>query len=199
MDSPLCCATCGALNPVPLEQFTYFELFGLEPRYDLDVKALHRKCLALSRAVHPDVAGVKPEESRQLRLSHTADLNRAYETLRDPVSRAEYLLSLAGGPSAGDDRSVPADLLTEVLALREEIDEARTSSDSEALHAMRHRIEQKHQAALELIAALSRKLDRNDEQAREELRCQLNAIKYWINLLDRIPVDDRNHRQTDTP
>jgi len=57
MYSPLCCAGCGALNPIPPEglNFNYFEIFGLPVSYEVDTAALHRQYLSLSRGVHPDI------------------------------------------------------------------------------------------------------------------------------------------------
>src|SRR3990172_1789239 len=91
MDSPVCCASCGALNALPPSMFTYFELFGLEPTYDLDLGLLRRKYLTLSRTIHPDVAGRSGDQVRRQSLDLSAGLNRAYDTLRDPAARAEYL------------------------------------------------------------------------------------------------------------
>lgn len=187
--SPLCCASCGALNPIPREgqQFNYFEFFGLPVTYDIDAAALHRRYLSLSRGVHPDVHGGDSDETRRQALALSAELNRAYETLRNPIARAEYLLTLAGGPAPADDKSVPPRLLGEVMTLREQIEEAAGAKDADAMERLRQTILSRRQAAMDEIAALCRGAER-DEAARRQLRKQLNAVKYWNNLLEQVPI-----------
>lgn len=65
----------------------YFELFGLDERYDIDVDELYRAYITMQRRVHPDVC----EDD-----SASIIANTAYRTLSDPISRAEYLLCLRG-------------------------------------------------------------------------------------------------------
>jgi molecular chaperone HscB len=187
MYSPLCCASCGALNPIPPERlgFNYFQLFGLDAGYDVDVAGLHRRYLSLSRGVHPDVREERNDEVRRQALGLSAELNRAYDTLRDPIARAEYLLTLAGGPLPADDKSVPPRLLGEVMTIREEIDEATAEKNTAALTVLRDTVAARRQAALEEIAALARQ-QQLDEAARKQWRKQLNAIKYWNNLLEQV-------------
>ena len=188
MASPFVCASCGALNPLPPDALDHFELFGVERGYDIDQELLHRKYLALSRSIHPDVASQQSEEIRQRALVLSSELNRAYDTLQSPVSRAEYLLSLAGGPAAANDKSVPPELLGEVVMLREAIEEARGSGDMGELERIRQRVSAGQQAALEAIARLCRSLKPGAIKEQKDLRIQLNAVKYWNNLLEQLPT-----------
>jgi len=205
MNSPMVCASCGALNPLPPDTFNHFELFDMEPSFDLDEQMLHQKYLSLSRSVHPDIAGREPGKIRKRSLTLSSELNRAYDTLRDHTSRAEYLLSLAGGPSAADDKSVPPELLGEIVMLREAIEEAITSNDREALYNLKQPIAIKRQAILEQIAQLCRSLEPGNTAVHKQLRSQLNAIKYWNNLMDQLPTgayrdeDDHTDNQDPTP
>lgn len=189
LESPICCTRCGTLNPVEPGDYDYFELFGLQPAYQIDQTELRRKYLALARSIHPDVAGRDTEEVRQRALSHSSHLNRAYETLRDPVSRAEYLLNLAASQAGQmvQDRGVPGPLLAEVMTLRERIDEAQDRGDRSALAALRREIVARRDHFVRLIEKLSQSLD--DPAIQTELRSQLNAIKYWNNLLDQLPPE----------
>ncbi len=188
MESPLCCASCGALNPLPPSMFDYFELFGIPRSYDLDVADLRRRYLALSRSVHPDLVAGPSEETRRRSLQLSSGLNRAFDTLADPVLRAEYLLSLAGGPDPGEDKSVPPELLDEILTLRERIDEAVQAGDESVLAEVRDRIRQGRGRSLEGITDLCRSADLDRPQTRRALRLTLNSVKYWNNLLDHLPT-----------
>lgn len=188
MDSPLHCTGCGALNPLPPSLFTYYELFGIPQQYEVDTAGLRRKYLSLSRSIHPDVAGQASEKVHRQSLELSSGLNRAYETLRDPVARAEYLLQLSAGPSAGDDKSVQGQLLGEVMMLREEIDDATRAGDSGSLRSLRHDLLRRHEQSLGEIAVLCRDENLADAAVSKQLRQRLNAIKYWVNLLDKIPT-----------
>ncbi|HON66700.1 MAG TPA: Fe-S protein assembly co-chaperone HscB [Phycisphaerae bacterium] len=188
MESPICCAGCGALNPLPPSLFTYFELFGLEPTYEIDLGELRRKYLTLSRSIHPDVAGRTSDSQRAQSLALSSGLNRAYETLRNPVDRAEYLLHLANGPSAADDKSVPGELLGEVMMLREQIEEATEASDQDLLASTRAEVLKQQKETLEEIASICRSGDLKEPATQQRLRQQLNAVKYWNNLLEKIPL-----------
>jgi molecular chaperone HscB len=185
-DSPICCTSCGALNPQPLEGVNYFEMLNMPTEFDLDLKTLHREYLRLTRSIHPDAVGGDSSETREASLRLSSELNRAYETLKDPVSRAEYLLGLHQGAEAMENRSVPPEVLSEVMMLREEIEEAEASDDQEALADIRKRVKEHYNESLEAITNLTRSAGDTCPVTRETLRERLNVIKYWKNLLDQV-------------
>lgn len=190
MDSPICCTSCGALNISTIGVFNYFELFGVARSFDLNEQALHHKYLSLNRFIHPDRVAGQSEEVRQRSLTLSAELNRAYDTLRDPVARAEYLLSLAGGPSAAEDKTVPGDLLGEIMVLREEIEEAKEAGKTKTLQSIGEQIVSNQQGSLEIITTLVRSMDIGEAKDLKQLRQQLNTTKYWNNLLEQLPMTD---------
>src|SRR5436309_12403985 len=103
---------------------SHFERLGLPRRFRLDAAALERNYLKRSRQVHPDFTGNDPASLRA-----SAALNEAYATLREPFKRAEYLLTVEGGPSAADSREMPAEFLEEMLDLRMRIEEVKAVRD----------------------------------------------------------------------
>jgi molecular chaperone HscB len=127
LENPIFCTGCHTLRPA--NRLNYFELLSLPPRYELDPASLRKAYLELSRGVHPDRFPGAASDVASLSLQWSAQANRAYQVLLDPVLRAEYLLELADGPSAVADKSVPAEVLAKTLELREEIDEARAAGD----------------------------------------------------------------------
>lgn len=195
---PTKCVTCQALQQVPfacddchqllahVQGADYFELFCLPRSYDLNLAELEEKYLAISRNVHPDRFATDSEEMQAFALRATAAVNSAYDVLREPVHRAEYLLEVAGGKSAAEAKGVPGDLLDQIMTLREEIEEARAAGERSALDAIRARILEQKEAAELSIAVLCRGLPTATPEVKGELRLSLNAMKYFNNLLSQL-------------
>jgi molecular chaperone HscB len=94
----------------------------------VDPEQLEQNFRALSRQFHPDYFYNASPAERRASLERSSYLNDAYRTLRQPISRIEYLLQLEGMPAGGNgegSKQVPASLLEEVFALNEELDEVR--------------------------------------------------------------------------
>jgi len=77
-----------------------FALLGETPRPWLDPDALKAKYHQITTEQHPDVAGATAD---------FAEINRAYQTLADPVLRLRHLLDLESTPLSRT-QPVPADI-----------------------------------------------------------------------------------------
>jgi molecular chaperone HscB len=147
----------------------FFGFFGLARKLKIDAADLEQRYRALSRQFHPDYFYNAPAAERRASLERSSYLNDAYRTLKNPVSRIEYLLKLEGsverdGFSRASSATAPPALLEEVFALNEELDEIREAKASGAspedvkarLDRAREPIERKrveHEAALEQLSA----------------------------------------------
>jgi molecular chaperone HscB len=186
MTWPVVCEACHTLYP-PREQVDYFDLLGVPRQYDLDPEKLRRNFLALNRRIHPDFFSTEEDDVQNASMRIAAQINTAYETLRDPVQRAEYVLHICGGPASSEDKSVPTELLGAVMALRDQIDEARQAGDQSALNALRQQVTARHQEVMARVRALADRVCESDSQPeRFELRKQLNASQYWAGLLRQL-------------
>jgi molecular chaperone HscB len=132
------CQSCGKVQPpAPVDYFTFF---GLPYKLDLDTAALEREFYALSRHLHPDINAIRTQAEQEWSLQQSSSLNDAYRTLRDPLSRTEYLLRLQGvrleeqSTAATEEarrtgkakkQVVPPDLLEQVFELNMQLEEAR--------------------------------------------------------------------------
>jgi len=106
----------------------YFSYMGLPRKLAIDPSTLEQNFRALSRQFHPDYFYNASPSERRASLERSSYLNDAYRTLRQPMSRVEYLLQVEGMPAGGNgegSKQVPASLLEEVFALNEELDEVR--------------------------------------------------------------------------
>jgi molecular chaperone HscB len=123
----------------------YFEIFSLPPHLTIDTAALEKSFYALSRKLHPDRFASKSPAEQQAALAESSRLNDAYRTLKDPITRTEYLLSLEGvqleeqssaataqarATGTAKKQVVPEDLLEEAFELNMQLEEMREAKDS---------------------------------------------------------------------
>jgi molecular chaperone HscB len=198
------CGACSAIQPAPSGR-DHFAVLGAEPRFDVDEAALERSYKDQSRQVHPDRFARADARARRASLARSVQLNQAWKTLRDPVKRAEYLLSLRGievggeegtsRPAAGGGQErvpVPQDLLLEVLELREALMEARLAGEHARVAAMADDVRGRRAGALAAVAAaLGAEPPRLEAAARE-----LVAVRYLDRFLDEVAAhQDRDHQE----
>lgn len=176
---------------------SHFSRLGLPRRFALDPTELERQYLARSRAVHPDyhAAGSSADLAASTELS--AALNEAYNTLRDPFTRADYLLGLEGGPTAAEHKQVPQAFLAEMLELRERVEEARCGGNTCSL-AVAELGEEFAGRLAGLMAEVGHRFAEleklpADDPKRSNLRLQirslLNAAKYVRGLIRDLHAD----------
>jgi len=107
----------------------YFAFLGLPRRLGVDAADLEKRFRDLSRQFHPDYFYNATPVERRASLERSSYLNDAYRTIKNPVSRIDYLLTVEGMGVAGPQeasKAVPPALLEEVFALNEELDEIRS-------------------------------------------------------------------------
>jgi molecular chaperone HscB len=135
----------GARNLITMSHAaynSYFALFELPQHLNLDVSALEKQFYALSRRLHPDRFASKPASEQEAALTASSHLNDAYRTLKDPISRTQYLLKLEGveleeqskaatdaARATGSEKKqvVPPELLEEVFELNMQLQEMRAA------------------------------------------------------------------------
>jgi molecular chaperone HscB len=183
MRSPAVCSHCHTLYTV--DDVNHFELFGLDAKFDIDPQRLQQRYLELAREVHPDRVGGQGPEAQLQSLRTTSQLNRARTVLLSPVLRASYLLEMAGGESAAQNKQVPQDVLMDTLELREALEEAQAAEDGEKLDKLKRDVSQRRDAELDQIGALARQLP-GDDALRNQLREKLNTYSYYQKMLEQL-------------
>src|SRR4051794_2285108 len=92
-EASLFCQFCNhLLRPTP----DYYRFLDLPRKLSLSTAELQKRFYKMSRLVHPDRYTRGASQEKLYSLEATAILNDAYRTLRDPVSRAEYVLKEQG-------------------------------------------------------------------------------------------------------
>jgi molecular chaperone HscB len=121
----------------------YFSFFNLPRKLALDVVALEKQFYVLSRKLHPDRFASKSVAEQEAALAESSLLNDAYRTLKDPIARTQYLLTLEGveleeqskaatdaARASGEQKKqiVPPELLEEVFELNMQLQEMRAAT-----------------------------------------------------------------------
>jgi molecular chaperone HscB len=105
----------------------YYAVFGLPRKLALNEEDLRRRFYELSRQHHPDFHQTKTAAERAVALGASAEVNRAYRALRDPLARVEYVIALEEGGDGRVAPAAPAELLAEMLEVQEALEEAKAA------------------------------------------------------------------------
>ena len=168
------CSQCNKIQPVP-HNADYYTFFDIPLKFHIDEPELEKKFYSLSRQFHPDYYMNASEEERQASIERSSMLNDAFRTLRDNVSRAQYILSLEG--IAQVEKKAPPELLEEVFDLNMEIEElkaARNAGDEDEAAALQ----------IPLVAALSN-LEKKTASMDEELS---GLFREWDSAPDAVDL-----------
>lgn len=172
--------SCGKLQPLPSE-INYFQVLGVPITFNVNTSLLKRQYLNYQASIHPDNFSRKPATEQKLSDSNSTMVNRAYNVLKTPLSRAEYMLELFGcGIQEGDSIKSDSELLMQVLEERERFEECIGDSVQVSVFA-----EQLQARVDAIIGKLSVLLD-GPAPSRESLqlaRTLAVSLKYWDRLL----------------
>ena len=185
------CARCGSLrlSPHGPDALSYYsvlvppEAITSSSLFDIDVGLIKQRFLAVQRLIHPDLlltlhtpaSGVKRQTSSAAAECTTrrseewsAWCNKGWETLRDPLARAEYLARLSA--SELDAQRADEETLRTVLEAREAI------ADSGSVKLLRAENEKRVSHTIEGLGKAFRAKDRND------IIRLIVRLRYWYSL-----------------
>ncbi|MDR5609702.1 MULTISPECIES: co-chaperone HscB [unclassified Arsenophonus] len=147
----------------------YFTLFGLTFSYSIDLEQLTYRYQELQRRYHPDRFANQSERDKVSALQQAATINAAYQALKHPLKRAEYMLTLYDIDINNEQYTMhDTAFLMEQLVLREELECIETSVQAE-----------------EALALFSSSLVKTIKSYLQEMEKQLNS-EQWINAADTV-------------
>jgi len=112
----------------------HFELFGLPSQFQLDGSLLSSHFRELQKRFHPDKYANASERDKLVAVQKAAQINDAYQVLKHPISRAEYLLSQQGFELHGEQKTLQDPVfLMEQMELREELESICSKDDADEL------------------------------------------------------------------
>ena len=185
--SPLLCFSCNSLQNIS-DDVDHFELMGLPRCFEIDSEELESLYQRLTLEMHPDFFGAAPEEQKRLSEKYSVMLNAAYSTLREPASRATYLMSLFASGKIIQTDMLPEGFLQEMFIFQESLDEILESDNQSALHKMNEDLQKRYISIESNFVNLFKKLETSPEsnEILQQLQIQLNTERYLRRLLNRI-------------
>ncbi|MCG8016234.1 MAG: co-chaperone HscB [Candidatus Thiodiazotropha sp. 'RUGA'] len=159
----------------------YFDLFGLPVGYIVDASSLADRYRDLQRVVHPDRYANGTEQERRLSVQGASLINEAFETLKDPVARAAYLLSLHGVEMDVQNESTQdMAFLMQQMELREELESLREQAGPyETLLDLSGRI---NKQITDLVAQIAMQFETPNDEQLQEAREILRKMRFLQKL-----------------
>lgn len=151
----------------------HFERFELPVSFELDTELLAARYRKLQQVAHPDNFVNASDKERLVALQTTTQINEAFQILKNPLTRGQYLLQLyqIDQETTG---VVKGDFLIQQLDLREELESIKQQQQLEILSQFIARIEQQMHG---LIAQISQQFHQSDYLAAKQSLQQLQFFK----------------------
>ncbi len=118
----------------------YFELYQLPIGFAIDEADLALRHRAVIDKVHPDRFAAKSPMEQRLALQWSTFANEAFDTLRDPIARAKYLLQLHAPELTGESVRVtlPQNFLMQQMEWREVLEDGNVDEVRDEVHAAKN-------------------------------------------------------------
>ena len=109
----------------------HFELFQLPAQFGLDMSALDSAYRDVQGKVHPDRFINASSAEKRVAMQWATRANEAYQTLKSPQKRAQYLCELNGVDlQTESNTAMPVSFLMQQMEWREELGDARAGQDA---------------------------------------------------------------------
>ena len=125
-------------------------------------------------------------------LQESMQLNEAYEVLRKPVPRAEYLLR-QNGVTIGDNEQLEPGFLMRILDAREQLAEARAAGDTATLARLEDEMTERRGDVVEGLAATWTEFEASrDASTLEAIKRELILLRYLDRYLEQFEQEDED-------
>ncbi|MFO7603013.1 MAG: co-chaperone HscB [Gammaproteobacteria bacterium] len=159
----------------------HFQLFELPVSFAIDMEQLTQRYREIQRTVHPDRYANGSDQERRLAMQRTAQLNEAFQVLKNPLSRARYMLELQG-VDFNNERDTQQDplFLMEQMELREALEELPAASDP--LGVISQTLETIQAREKQLFAEIQTHLDSSGEQDQKAAKAIVHKLQFMHKL-----------------
>lgn len=168
----------------------FYDLFELPLGFEIDTKALSERYRQLQRLTHPDRFASASEQEKRVAMQQASLVNEAYQTLKSPLARARYLLSLKGVEIDDADTSMDTGFLMQQMELRERLEAIPNAADPfDALTALRDDVERLER---ELTSQIEDAFEIADAEALERGKQAVRKLQFFERLLSELEEAEEN-------
>ena len=167
----------------------YFELFNINPEFSLDLDLLANTYQRLQQLTHPDKFATASDRDKLLSVQKNAQINDAYQVLKSPVSRAEYMLGLRGIELRHEQQTLQdTQFLMQQMEWREQLEDIDGGADAE--DQLAELDDEIAQLIRTQVASLAEQLALNNEQANLACADLIRKLKFMYKLRQEIARKD---------
>ncbi|MCE3604545.1 Fe-S protein assembly co-chaperone HscB [Massilia sp. P8910] len=159
----------------------HFDLFNLPPRFSLDMGALDTAYRDVQGQVHPDRFVNATDAEKRVAMQWATRANEAYQTLKNPQKRAQYLCEQNGVDlQTESNTAMPMAFLMQQMEWRDSLGDARAAKDLDALEALDAQVKLERKSRL---VRIGEQLDSGDyERAAQGVRALMFLEKFGEEL-----------------
>lgn len=167
----------------------YFELFNLSTDFQVDLARLSQTYQTLQKLTHPDKFATGSEREKLQAVQKNAQVNDAYQTLKSPLLRAEYLLELRGIELKHEHQTMQdPTFLMQQMEWREQLEMLGPKAGSlDELEALDKEIQQHYKSQLQLLQTM---LSDDNEQVNLSAAIEVRKLKFLHKLRNEIAIKE---------
>ena len=154
----------------------YFELFNLPEKFQIDLEMLQENYRAIQKEIHPDRFATSSENEKVQSMIKSTQANDAFQTLKSPIKRAKYILSLH---KSVEKITLPPDFLMQQMEWEEHFETIEKNSSE--LTEFKSTINKEYK---EYSLLISTQID--DDQNWSDAAISIDKLYFIEKLLQKI-------------
>jgi molecular chaperone HscB len=164
----------------------FFELFDIKEDYQIDYATLDEKYFTLQKKYHPDNYTGSSDKERRNAIEYSMVINKAYNVLKSPLKRAEYILlqrDIVVNTDTADTIRPEIELLEQVMEDKEQL--FAITNKEQLINFEQQKFVEKNM----LIDALSKDFAREDF---DNAAIKTINLRYLNKLLEDLKIKKSN-------
>jgi molecular chaperone HscB len=165
----------------------YFQLLGLPVDFEIDRDVLTNNYRDLQRQFHPDKFANSSAMEKRLSVQNSAQINDAFQTLKNPLKRAIYQLSVLGLELKDNETTMDPLFLMQQMELREQLEQIEQQSDPySALEKMQAGVLEKFNLHIKELTSLFALAEKQNDSADKEILEEIRNIILKMQFLNKL-------------
>ena len=156
----------------------YFELFNLSEKFEIDSEELQENYRSIQKEIHPDRFATSTENEKIQSMIKSTHVNDAYQTLKSPIKRAKYILSLH---KSVEKITLPPNFLMQQMEWEEHLENIEQSKNE--LEEFKEAISKEYEQCFLLL-----KTQIDIEKNWNEAAITIDKLHFIEKLLNKIKI-----------